>query len=343
MGKISMIVVVGFAVIIGVVGTSMNRRTSDAQKANVSVYERTQARNVAKSATDIYKRQLLKNPNLNGTFSFAVMGGNATVVVNEKTPGNRNKLGLSTNGTYGSATRTIGLDASKPDLPPPQITGALGISYLSKAKIKLNKGANIDGNNYGLDGIANNAFPAIAGLSLGHPDQLVGLDYTPKDVKIKGKGVVEPNIEVQTPQPDYYNWAMTLAKGADVTYSSRDVKNIATLGTLANPQVTYVEGNTKFNENVSGAGILIVDGNCKFNKAFNFVGLVFAIGDSLESEKASMGKGSKLIGAMMVAGKKTSVKIGDADILYSAAAVNQMLGLVPSRMPKGYAFSNWRE
>lgn len=343
MGKISMIVVIGFAVIIGIIGTAMNMRTKDAQKNNVGMYEQAQARNVAKSATDIYTRELKKNPDLNGTYSLNLMGGSATVVVSEKPPGQRKKLGLSTSGTYGNATKTIGLDASKPDLPSPPITGALGVSYLSKAKIKLEKGANIDGNNYGLDGSPNNAYAAIAGLSLGHPDQLADLDYKPKDAKIKGKGVVEPNIEVQTPQPDYYDWAMKLAEGADVTYNAKDVKTVETLGTIANPQVTFVKGNTKFNENVSGAGILIVDGNCKFNKTIDFVGLIFAVGDSLDSEKATMGKGSSLIGAMMVAGKKTSVKIGDADLLYSAEAVNQMLGLVPSRMPQGYVFSNWRE
>jgi hypothetical protein len=46
---------------------------------------------------------------------------------------------------------------------------------------------------------------------------------------------------------------------------------------------------------------------------------------------------------MMVAGKKTSVTIGDADLLYSGEAVNQALGLVQSHMPESYVFSNWIE
>jgi hypothetical protein len=342
MGKLSLVVVIGFATIVGIVGTSMNKRTRDAHRNNASLYEKTQARNIAKSGAQIYARKLKENPDYSGTLNLSLNGGQVTVGTTEKVPGKRDKLGLSSDATYGGATYGINADAIDDISTFPTATGALGISYLSKAKIKLGKGANIDGNNYGLNGIASSAFPAVAGLSLGHPDQTSGLDYKPKDVTIKGKGAVDPNIEIQAPQLDYYAWAMKLAQGADVVYNSRDVKSVETLGTLADPQVTYVKGHTKFNEQITGAGVLIIDGSCKFNKTIDFVGLVFVVGDSLTSEKATMGKGSSIIGAMMVAGKKTSVTIGDADLLYSAEAVNQGLGLVASHMPRGYVFSNWR-
>lgn len=343
MGKMSLILVVGLAVILGITGTTMLKRGSQSRENNMALYERAQARNVAKGSIEIGKRQLRSDPSLNGNFTYNILGGKAFLSVKEKIPGKRDILLMKTVGTYGNASTIIGLTATKGDLPAPPVTGALGVSYLSKAKINLGKGAYLDGNNHDVNGLRSAAYGDIAGLSLGHPDHYDGLDYKPKDVKIKGKGDVDPNIEVQTPQPDYYDWAMELAKGADVTYNGRDVKTVETLGTLANPQVTYVKGKTKFNEEVTGAGILIVDGTCKFSKSVEFTGLIFAVGDSLMSEKATMGKGSTLIGAMMVAGKKTHVKIGDADLLYSAEAVNRMLGLVRGHMAEGYVFTNWVE
>ena len=343
MGKLSMIIVVGFGIIVGIIGTTMSKRTVGVQKDQMGFYDRVQARNIAKSSSDIYARKIKNDPNLKGTFTFNLLGGSSTVVVSEKTPGNRNRLGMNTQGSFGSAVKTLDLDANKGALMSPPVTGALGVSYLSKAEFQFGMGTNIDGNNHNTAGTLDNSSPAIAGLSLGHPDQQSHLNYKPKDVRIRGKGVVDPNIEIQTPQQDYYYWAMQLAKGADVVYKSKEVKTVATLGTVANPQVTYVKGNTRFNEKITGAGILIVDGNCRINKTIDFVGLLFVVADSLSSEKSNMGSGSSITGAMMVAGKRTSVKTGDVDILYSASAINQALSLVPSHMPQNYVFSNWRE
>ncbi len=343
MGKLSAIIVIGFAVIVGIIGVTMSKRAHDSQKNSVSFYEKAQARNISKSATQMFMRELRKNPDLTGTFGLDILGGSADVTVQEKTRGKRDSLRLHTVARYGTASHKVDLDATMGDDSAPRVTGALGVSYLSKAKLNFGKGTNIDGRSHNIAGDLDNAYADIAGLSLGHPEQLLNLEYKPKDVKIKGKGIVEPNIEVQTPQPDYYKWALRLAEGADVVYNGRDVKTVETLGSISHPQVTYIRGKTKFNENVTGAGILIVDGSCKFNKYFEFVGLVFVVGDSLSSEKASLGKGSKIIGAMMVAGKKTHVKTGDVDILYSRQAVNSAIGLVESHMSRKYVYANWRE
>lgn len=342
MGKISMVVVIGFAAIVGIVGTTMNKRTTEAQRNNSSLYEKTQARNIAKSAAEIYARELRKNPNLSGSTEMSLLGGTATVGISEKTPGKREKLGFNSEGRYGATTRTVGLDAMDDNSWTPPVSGALGISYLSKAKIKLGKDAVIDGRNYDINGNLSGAFPDVAGISIGHPLQVADLEYNLKEVKIKGKGLVEPNIETQLPQRDYYKWAMELAKGADATHSSKKFGDV-TFGTAANPQVTYVKGNTKFDGKLTGHGILIIEGKATFSEKIDWRGLVFCVADSLTPEKANIGgKGSKIIGAVMVAGKKTNVKIGDVDLLYSHQAINMAYGLVANRMGRRYAFLNWR-
>jgi hypothetical protein len=227
----------------------------------------------------------------------------------------------------------------------PKITGALGVSFLSRAKMKLGKDTDIDGNNHDLSGNPDASSAAIAGISLGHPDQLADLNYKLKDVKIKGKGIVEPNIDVQIPQPDYYDWAMQLARRADAVYSGRDVSRVDTLGTLTQPKITYIKGNTRFNEDVTGAGILIVEGNLTIKKSFDFAGIVLAVGNDMESEKVKIGKKSdtRILGALMVAGRKCNIKTGSFDLWYSNAAVAKAVGLVQSHTRSGYRFSNARE
>lgn len=343
MGKLTVILVAGLTFIVATVGVILMKKNTDAHERGMKKFEQAQAQNVTKSAGAIVRQELRKNKDLAGTRQYNLLGGQGTVVISEKNPGDRQLLGLAMKGKYGAVQRQASIEATSPEAAAPTITGALGVSYLSKAKLNFGKGTVIDGNNHNPDGTVNASVSAIAGLSLGHPDQMNDLNYKPKDAKIKGKGSVEPNIEVQQPQPDYYEWAMRLALGADVTFNAKDVKNVAVLGTPDQPQVTYVKGNTKFNETACGAGILIIDGNCKFNKRFEFVGLVFVVGDSLTNEKATMGKGSSITGAMMVAGKKTQVKTGDVDILYSDAAVRRGLGLVESHMTRAYTYSNWNE
>ena len=344
MGKAALILVVGFAVLVGIVGTSINERTTEAQKASMNVYEAAQARNIAKSAQEISVFALSADSTLTGQYTIRnVLGGYATVTIAEKVPGSRAVLILGATGKYGLASRGLAAELADTAIYVPPVTGAVGISFRSRAKIKMNKNTYIDGNNYDLDGNPSTAFAPVSGMSLGHPDQLADLDYKPKDVKIKGKGSVEPDIEVKVTQRDYYAWAMKLAAKADVTYRGKDIskKDVPTLGTPTHPQITYVDGKTRFNDEVNGVGILVVNGKCEFKKTIDFTGLIIAVADSLHSEKTGFGgKGSQIIGAVMVAGKKTDVKFGDIDILFSGEAVKRAMFLAGQRMPRSYVMQN---
>jgi hypothetical protein len=347
MGKIAAIMVVGFAAIVGIVKISMSKRADDTHRDNFAYYDKVQSNNISKSALELYKRKLRENPDLSGTIQVNnILGGSANITIAEKVNGNRNRLALTAVGSFGTQQSNSSVDAeADSSLPMPPITGALGVSFLSRAKLKLGKDTEIDGNNHDLNGNPDTSSAAIAGISLGHPDQLSDLDYKPKDVKIKGKGVVDPNVEVQIPQPDYYDWAMQLARRADAVYSNRDVSHIDTLGTLAHPKVTYIKGNTKFNEDISGAGILIVEGNLTIKKAFDFAGIVLAVGDNLDKEKVKIGKkaDTRILGALMVAGRRCDVKTGSFELKYSNAAIAKAIELVQSHRRSRYRFSNARE
>jgi len=49
-------------------------------------------------------------------------------------------------------------------------------------------------------------------------------------------------------------------------------------GSVANPQITYINGNVSFGGSISGAGILVVNGNLSWNGTPNFKGLILVLG-----------------------------------------------------------------
>jgi hypothetical protein len=78
----------------------------------------------------------------------------------------------------------------------------------------------------------------------------------------------------------------TLANGADITlngcsmngsFGSACTPPAQGLGTTANPQITYVNGDFNMG-NSSGAGVLVVTGNLNINGTGSFTGLVLVIG-----------------------------------------------------------------
>lgn len=60
-------------------------------------------------------------------------------------------------------------------------------------------------------------------------------------------------------------------------------------GTVADPQITYVEGNADFGGNISGAGILVVNGNLAWNGTPNFQGLILVLGGDLHIDGGGSG------------------------------------------------------
>lgn len=97
-----------------------------------------------------------------------------------------------------------------------------------------------------------------------------------------------------------------------------------TFGTLADPEITYIDGNAKMAGGTKGAGVLIVDGNFDVNGQFDWAGVII-IGGCATCWGELQGTGdAKIYGALVVgnaidgAGSFT----GSALIYYSCDAVD---------------------
>ncbi|HKJ17361.1 MAG TPA: PilX N-terminal domain-containing pilus assembly protein [Xanthomonadales bacterium] len=60
-------------------------------------------------------------------------------------------------------------------------------------------------------------------------------------------------------------------------------------GTVADPQITYVEGNASFGGDISGAGIMFVNGTLQWNGTPNFKGLIVTLGGSFVIDGGGVG------------------------------------------------------
>jgi len=249
-------------------------------------------------------------------------------------------------GTEGFAADTIRNMLAAVPLEPPEVNAAVSISFEAKAHIHPGKNTEINGNNHDIYGNLDTAScSALPGVSAGHVDD--GKDEEdktlviddPKTIKVKGKGDIEPSFEV-APQPDYSDWVKRLIAMADRVYTNKEVSKEDTLGTVEQPQITYITGNTHFNKNTSGVGILIVEGNLKTSGDFLFTGLIIVVGDDTRHENVQIEKQSEIRGALIMSGQRTKFHTkGNSKILYSCDALKKGFSNLVGR----YEITNWWE
>jgi hypothetical protein len=103
------------------------------------------------------------------------------------------------------------------------------------------------------------------------------------------------------------NLVSALARMADNTYppagQSCPCSPSGPVGTNANPQITYVDGDFDFG-NSSGAGVLVVTGTLSFNGNARFNGVILVIGQGMIYE--SGGGNGEFNGSVFVAKTRSS-------------------------------------
>lgn len=119
----------------------------------------------------------------------------------------------------------------------------------------------------------------------------------------------------------WQNLSNQLIPAADTTISG-EISGNQTLGTRDHPQITVIEGETSFEDNVDGAGILIVGDEVEFSGDFHFEGLIIILGEGGRLELEDAGR-VRLFGAVVVTGGgELEVELeGNARMMYSSSAL----------------------
>lgn len=338
MGKAALLSVLTLIFVLGIVGYSLNRRTTDAVKNYSSYYENDVARNIATSAVEIYILKLKDNPSLSGNFTIpSMLGGSATVDIADKIPDDDDTLLMTSTGTYGAATVIVKNELYAVTAHIPPILGAVGMSSNKDATIKITGNALTSGKDVDLDGSPAVPAQSVAGIAINsiNPATNVSISAT---AMVTGNGAVEPDTERVPTLPDYTSFANEMIRLAKV-YSSQTFSTSSTpLGTDAKPQISYVTGNSTMSGTFSGSGILIINGNLTMSGQFSFHGLIIVYGNTSISIQ-STGE-SSLLGALIIAGNNTSYsQSGNSTIQYSSQALDK----AASRAVGKYLIADWWE
>jgi hypothetical protein len=67
------------------------------------------------------------------------------------------------------------------------------------------------------------------------------------------------------------------------------LSSTSAFGTVAQPQITYIEGNASFGGSISGAGIMFVKGTLTWNGTPNFKGLIVTLGGTFTTGGGGIG------------------------------------------------------
>jgi hypothetical protein len=222
--------------------------------------------------------------------------------------------------------------------------------YLSASTIAgLKKNAiggsiEINGNNHDIDGnpIAGTPVPGIA--VDGEAQRLAILDMINKNKieNILGAGGT-PSVAVVNDTTNWSEYAQLLADNPDYLIDDQGkIKTTNTWGTVAQPKVTFVNGDITLSNSqaASGCGILVVNGNLTVNGGFDYKGLLVAFKDTHIDIKLT--GNVQILGSLVAAGNQINVDVSSGNFrsLYSTVALDLIRQLL---VTKRFSILTWWE
>lgn len=331
MGRMSIIAVITLVFTLSIIGYNLNRRATDAVENYVGNYDQTCAEDVASSAAEIYIYKLKESPSLTGSFTIdPILGGSATVTIAQVAT---DTLKMTSVGTYNTFSDTIKNKLYAVPINIPPIMGGVSMSASKSASLTVSGTATISGVDENPDGTPVLPPDSVAGIALNSTASSGSISL---NNNINGKGTVTPDTEVVTNVPDYTSFADEMIRLATV-YTGQTFSS-GTLGTDANPQITYFTGTTKITGPVTGSGILIVNGNLDMSGQFTFHGLVIVYGSG--SITVTQTGTSSIYGGVVLAGSSTSyTQKGTSLVQYSSTTLKN----VRTKTVGKYLIADWWE
>ena len=182
------------------------------------------------------------------------------------------------------------------------------------AKNALTTEASYDGTEETWNGSSEDGFRGITNSHL--TDSIADIGYDQTQFKI---GAAEDMREQLIPHCDNCYEALPLP-----TTDVNQFASTVVLGTMADPEITYVNGNARFAAGARGAGVLMVDGDMDIVGDLNWAGIIL-IGGCGTCTGELIGVGSARVYGAMVVGNGFDGDgnfSGSADIYYSCDGIS---------------------
>ncbi len=240
-------------------------------------------------------------------------------------------LSITARGQQTTARRTVAIDAVRPPY-----NGVRTALYTEADNFQFNgtsflvSGRDWDPDS-GLPVFTNPEVPGI--LTTEDPTAIAGALGSQQTNNVEGLGG-EPSISPAGVDMDLDAMATNWIELAEHTLASGNYSN-QTWGDRNNYTVAHCTGDLGVSGQNSGGGILVVEGDLDCSGQFLWYGLVLVLGDISFS---GGGSGIHIYGALLSAGSELRQDVGgNADILYSSAALARLSDLFP------FVVANWQE
>ena len=230
--------------------------------------------------------------------------------------------------------------------------GALYLSGETVAALKknaINGNIEVNGFDHDLNGNVVTTAEPVPGITVDGQEQydaIIDMITNNTIDQILGLGGT-PSVEIITNNIDWAEYAQLLADNADILINTQDkmdsiLANKEPWGTVADPKVTFINGDIYLNNSstASGCGILVVNGSLEVNGSFDYIGLVMAFKTTSVDIKLN-GNGS-ILGSLVVAGDEINVEVanGTFSILYSTEALDLVQNFITT---KRFSILSWWE
>lgn len=323
MGRMVLIVVLGFIVIFGYVRTNLNRTAEEAMNFASEFTETAQLNQITSSAIEYALSIYLQT----GAIDTTVVDSNwleGAITVSISLEGQDTLNNIDTVSITATSNIFGELDSSQVSLISkslmiPPITASVGIDSESSS-FTFTGNVEIHGQDTNMDGTTGSG-PELPGITVTNPadSTTIADDYSGTNF-IQGAGP-EPSVSVSTDT--------TLDLSDVVEYYSaiadQDLTDCSGLseGSESSPTIAYIDGDCSLSGNLSGYGVLVVDGSLTLRGRVRWHGVVIVVGEStMEFDAAGT---PAIYGGLLLGAPSTELSMkGTADLYYSSEAIQMV-------------------
>jgi len=334
MGKGILLITLGISVIISLFILKLNANSKEGLSVSVNMFEQNQSRLIANSGVEIYLEKLKADMSLlDRTFTNnSLLGGKYDIAI--EGPDTMIKV-TSVANFQGVTHKTIVFaKADKiPLIPGPGSMCLTANTISSFKKTGIGGSVLIDGRDHDINGTLLNdgiVTPGIAVDGDAQKNEVTSIIKSNAIDQVIGSGGT-PSVVTVNNTVDWNAYALQLVENPDIIIDTQSkVQTMNNWGTVADPKVTFVNGDIAINnsQTAEGCGILVVNGNLSINGNFTYRGLIIAYKETTIEIKLN-GNG-KIYGGIVVAGQSIIIEVdsGNFSTLYSLPAMNNVASLL---------------
>lgn len=317
-GRAALIVVLGIGALMMILMMNIRANTDEGLANTIDYYEETNARLIANSGIEIYLAKLRSDKTLSGTFlNNSLLEGTYDVSIS----GPDTNILVQSTATFQGASHYSYAYAEREPIGLPDVYGALYVNA-SNSDLKMNGNCDINGVDHDINGnvvVGGDSLPGVA------VDDVADSVFWMNDLKTKISNQIDgedgpPSIHTVVDNNDWEALTQNYIFAADTILTTGTYAAGTVLGTVANPIITYVEGDVHFSGTAEGAGIMVVNGDLTMSGNFTYRGILIAYGQST-IETQIVGNGG-VFGSTILVGETVDIQsVGNSAFYYSSAAI----------------------